>query len=66
MHVAADTEQVTVKSICLHILFANWTLTCLTSAALGGLVLPCCCNFGASAATLNKSLFQFMSLFNSN
>ena len=66
VHLAADTEQVTVKSIYLHILFANWTLTCLASAALGGLVLPCCCNFGASAATLNKSLFQFMSLFNSN
>ena len=53
VHLAADAEQVTVKSIYLHILFANWTF-------------PCCCNFGASAATLNKSLFQFMSLFNSN
>ena len=54
VHLAADTEQVIVQFIYLHMLFANWTLTCLALAALGTLLFPCCCNFGALVANFEQ------------
>ena len=54
VHLAAEIEQVIVQFICLHMLFANWTLTCLALAALGRLVFLCCCNFSALAADFEQ------------
>ena len=51
---ATVTEQVIVHFVCSHILFANWTLTCLASAALETLVFPCCCNFSSLAADFEQ------------
>ena len=45
MHLVAETEQAIVQFICLHLLFGNWTLTCLALAALRTLVCLCCCKF---------------------
>ena len=33
VHLTADTEQVIVQWISLHMLFANWALTCLALTA---------------------------------
>ena len=54
MDLATVTEQIIVQFICSHMLFANWTLTCLASAALGPLVFPCCRNFSSLAADFKK------------
>ena len=50
----AVTEQVIVQFICSHMLLANWTLTCLASAALGTLVFPCCFNFSSLATNFEQ------------
>ena len=70
VHLAAETEQVIVQFICLHMLSANWTLTCVALAALGILVFPCCCNFSALAADFEQitvsvygQVFAYFSLF---
>ena len=49
------TEQVIVQFIDLHMLLANWILTCLASAALETLVFPCCCNFSALAVEFKQA-----------
>ena len=54
VELAIVTEQVIVQFICSHMLFANWTLTCLASAALGPLVFPCCCNFSSLATDFKQ------------
>ena len=51
---ATVTEQVIVRFICSHMLFANWTLTCLASGALVTLVFPCCFNFSSLATEFEQ------------
>ena len=68
VHLAADTEKVSVQFIYLHMLFTNWT--CLVSVELGTLVFPCSCNFSAldaefeqfTVSAYEQVFFQFICL----